>query len=798
MKRRFYILLIAFIVLFVMHTDVLESETMSEVEIVCNRWPANLSIQQFAKDAIRLEGAESNEEKALAVFRYIRMWTSRTDGKIPRESAFGNDYIDDPLKILNVYGAHHCDGLSRILEVAWRSLGYRAEKLYRSNHTQANLYWKDLDGKNRWHLFDVSEGWFIYDRTGKHIASPDEIATDYSLIYRPSRGYIPAHKTYWGMYNWIHAPHIQWPDYSPRLKMQQGDKVIFYWGNIGKPYLDNFAKKGKTDFEHGPYPVTYGNGVFIKRPLWSAVGIEKRRQGNISHAIVGEINKKGSSTIHPAASGVQSQIVIPIESPFIISDVLLNFDSVTTSIKDYIEVFISVDKGGSWKKIWHTRNPGKDRVRDLSVPSPFGHYKYWLNISMLAISNPEHVSFGNLSVKTIFQHNIFSLPQLLPGENMINIHGELEKGVSLDVAYRWADILSENRQNIERVQELPYQYKIKTKAKNWNDLKCRSLTIEVTPKTNMTPAMKRSEDFFQQKTVVKPVQLFETDRIVGSKEPKPLKTIGEYINDLKFPKKQVEAISGLMILQAAQAFNPIKEIALNSIKHPNKEIAIQALYKINQYESIPILLDILKKSPQVKFKNSQNNEFVELEHWYQISALIGRILAIAGEKRAVSPLSDVLNDILSSKNKSWEPHGSIIKSLGMLKNPLAINSIRPFLDQNYDVASQAIWALGELGDQKSVKKIKTLFYTSDYPMIINSAAEALGKLGAKEIVPDLCKMLLHPDENFRGSAVFSLGLLGDMAVVPDLNRLIKNEKFEWVISLSKKSLEEIKVRKVHI
>ena len=59
----------------------------SGVKVVCDRWPDASSMSQFASDAIRLMDAKTNEEKALAVWRFVRMMSSRTDGNSPREPA---------------------------------------------------------------------------------------------------------------------------------------------------------------------------------------------------------------------------------------------------------------------------------------------------------------------------------------------------------------------------------------------------------------------------------------------------------------------------------------------------------------------------------------------------------------------------------------------------------------------------------------------------------------------------------------------------------------------------------------
>ena len=64
------------------------------------------------------------------------------------------------------------------------------------------------------------------------------------------------------------------------------------------------------------------------------------------------------------------------------------------------------------------------------------------------------------------------------------------------------------------------------------------------------------------------------------------------------------------------------------------------------------MLEILKKSPEVRWKYDANNKFVELQHWYNISALIGHIMADAKERTAVRHLMAVLDSIIAN-NDTW-------------------------------------------------------------------------------------------------------------------------------------------------
>jgi hypothetical protein len=239
------------------------SYSAEEITVSCDRWPDCSSLERFGNDCVRIAGARTHEEKAVAVWRFIQQCTER--GPRPKEPAYGNYYVLSPLKLLNVYGVHHCDGLSRIMTMTWRALGYRAEKLYKFGHTLADCRWKDEDGIERWHVFDAAQRWYVYDRSGRHIATPDELALDHSLIYFPSKTPIPGWPSLMQP-GYVHAGHLKIKPPDTGISLREGETIEWYWGNEDKPYYNLFGKRLKKDFEHGPYPITYGNGRLVYKP----------------------------------------------------------------------------------------------------------------------------------------------------------------------------------------------------------------------------------------------------------------------------------------------------------------------------------------------------------------------------------------------------------------------------------------------------------------------------------------------------------------------------------------------------
>ncbi len=154
----------------------------TNVTVVCDRWPDCSDLRQFSLDAIRLSGAKTEQEKAQAVWRWMRRVKLQTNGQAPcdpfhpeRDGA----QVNDPIKIMNVYGAHWCSGLGRVTALMWRALGYEGHAVHRASHGMAGLRYKDYDGVSRFHLFDCNFGGFTLDRKARRILTMDEFSTNY-------------------------------------------------------------------------------------------------------------------------------------------------------------------------------------------------------------------------------------------------------------------------------------------------------------------------------------------------------------------------------------------------------------------------------------------------------------------------------------------------------------------------------------------------------------------------------------------------------------------------------------------
>jgi hypothetical protein len=70
---------------------------------------------------VRIEGAKTGQEKALALWKWFRILVSPTGGGYVYEVP--DRIVNDPHKIFTVYGHHQCDGQSWAMVSLWRAAG---------------------------------------------------------------------------------------------------------------------------------------------------------------------------------------------------------------------------------------------------------------------------------------------------------------------------------------------------------------------------------------------------------------------------------------------------------------------------------------------------------------------------------------------------------------------------------------------------------------------------------------------------------------------------------------------------
>ncbi|MBK8182732.1 MAG: HEAT repeat domain-containing protein [Candidatus Competibacteraceae bacterium] len=96
-------------------------------------------------------------------------------------------------------------------------------------------------------------------------------------------------------------------------------------------------------------------------------------------------------------------------------------------------------------------------------------------------------------------------------------------------------------------------------------------------------------------------------------------------------------------------------------------------------------------------------------------------------------------------------------------------------DSEEHVRATAALALGELGAEEQAPELAKLLRDPDWS-VIQAVAEALGKLVAKEQVPELVKLLGDSEEYVRATAALALGGLGAKEQALELAKLLRDSE----------------------
>ncbi len=750
----------------------------TNIRVVNARWPDAGSPESFGRDAIRLTGAESEEEQATAVWRFIQQMTEV--GTVPKEPAYGNSYVLSPEKLLNVYGVHWCDGLSRIMTMTWRALGYRADKLYRFGHTLADIHYRDKDGIDRWHIFDLSQHWYVYDRTGKHIATREELALDHSLLYYPSRTPIPSEPSPMQP-GWVHAGHLNLKPHSMGINLWLGETIEFLFGNEGKPYLNLFPAGERRDFEHGPYPLTYGNGRLLSRPQWEDSFAEK---------------------------------ILDVEIPYVISAAFLNFSGRVEQPDGYFRVSLSTDGGASWKSLWQTE---KGREGDFQLEqmdycptfnprttkrveeiTPFGRYDYKLKVEMAGCR------LDDFEVTTVFQHNIFALPMLWPGENRISVNGSTAPGTALKVSYLWDDARGQDHRHEGNLTSLPAQYVIKSDGLAWKDVRTRRLRIEA---LEMSDVFNNVDGTRSEAAASASRELpYPTERSIGSKsgrQPDFDRDKAELAEALRKREPSVIAdrIVALGALRDPRGAFILEKVIMDDATSPawHKILACQALYQSVGSAAAPVLMKVLERDPTIAWKKPSGkwtSDTMWLHTAAAATALLADIQALPERERAAELIAETLKGSRTKKPLAQIYRGSeigwgLIRALGFLGSDRHVPLLKGFLANKSDETAVAAEALIRIGNSAVLPEFLNLLQEAQYPPVRTAAIKGIGRFGESQHAVVLQPFLNHWDEDFRAATAVALANLDNAESISALQEALQDESFSWVKDLMQDSLDSL-------
>ncbi|MFO7900629.1 MAG: HEAT repeat domain-containing protein [Planctomycetota bacterium] len=734
-------------------------------KVTCDRWPDCTDLRQFGLDAVRIEGAKTNEEKALAVWRWMRRCTMRTNGQSPHE---GGRWVDAS-KILNVYGAHHCGGLSLLLADIWRSTGYPARRLYRHGHTLGDLWYEDTDGVGRYHTFDNNYGWFVYTRDGSRIAHAEEIGADFSLYDLPSRTHVPwIDKKCW-CWGWCHMWQMALPDPRP-MNLHPGESVTRLWGNIGKPHHDNVGLRPWDEKDQPPYKREFGNGTF----QWAVDFGPDWKDALAAEPVNATVKNSALVQTDPAKP---AEVIYRVWLPYIIAEgsVQLNATGAVT---------VEADRGKDWRRV----KPGVSYTEQGLTKKnggPPGRYSYLLRVRLA-----DRAKATDLAVRNIVQLNPRSLPTLLAGENRITVHGKLAEGHAVRVSYVWDDVDGKNREHEVLAASLPFTYTIRTAGEDWNDVVCRRITTAVVPDDGKGSRVVKG---VAAPSVVPdgPLPSADVRTIIGPNKPPELKATDAYIEDLASEDPDVRrlAAAGLTIKRDPKAWDALLKMATEDVTQA-KLHAIQALFWTDRERAAPFLRKVLTRDDSIRFarKDTKFGAGTNANCVGTIAAMCG----LTGFKELVPELNE--RAWKNTTNGRW----AVVRALGRLNDPRGYPAIRRFSRSgNLDTATISCKAAGRVKDPEAIKNASRWLRSRRYPIRTLNAIEAIGRAGVTGHTDVILEQLERRSysEDWRARCAAALARVGEPGkCIGPLEKLLEDEKWPWVRERLEAALAKLRER----
>ncbi len=501
-----------------------EVEGVQKVWVSASRWPNARTHETFAKDAVRLYGAEggTEEQKALAVY-YHALRVLGHGGDYFQGPAGAEEPVWDSWMIAHVYPKALCEWWGWFLIDLWkaqhgnwsfdpktavaRKVGLNAPGETppvpnAGSHVEAALRWKDTDGVDRWHLFDGNVGFFARSRAG-HIATPEEIRAEFpALLTRPTNpphpyfvlskkhGDVesdPAFRAFLGnTYPFMYSGSQRRSKYRTDLDLRVGESLRRQWYDDGKAVaakrhkdiavLANIDGGAKYMYPDGTPKDPYNWPV--QRPYFKTypgLGLNKPF-GNAYHVYV-PVPKEG---------------VYPIRNLYPYAESFVRGEA-----KGEVEIAFSLDEGKTWIEVHRGAGAfavdlGKGRW-DRGLPSTYNmpdrdsqylDYTDRAKFDAVRFTGFQYqvrirgTGLSSLRFENTLQCNIGMLPTLLPGENRITVEGELSPGAALKIEYAWMEG-AETKTRVETATKLPHVFDIQVTEKDPLKVKCLHQTTSV-------------------------------------------------------------------------------------------------------------------------------------------------------------------------------------------------------------------------------------------------------------------------------------------------------------------------------
>ena len=482
------------------------------------QWPSGSSPGAFARDVYRLENCVTDRDKALALNRWMVRCMNRGPN-LTLPSLGGYVHCADPTLLFTSWGHNECTGWGFVATEALQASGLKARRTSISNsgHTIYEVWYKGLDGKEGWHVFDPFLGWYLINDAGE-VPSCDELAAHPEWVINPRAG---------GRSRLGHHPERSSPQAYPFktgdaldvVQPVQGYELRYdprpgqTYSNLWRPELAHLASRdpGKTEGahcdislydeegrprypEHLPYwknyvwPTESSNGINGTQPVrWQGCGA--MRWQPLQHGVEQTWSASNAvfenGTVRTTGNRKHCEVWWHIKLPYLISYLSIQSEFATEG-GEYIGFAISGDAGRSLRPVyWQQAPPPKLlTVGPTDVPGVRNLQEFWLRMDMSSQHREPKLRCRALQIAVGYQVNMNVLPRLLPGDNELTLQAEQSDGLTLQADWAWTQGQDEKSASVLlKPGDKLARCTINPQATRPEDLQMRGVTLRCLPAT---------------------------------------------------------------------------------------------------------------------------------------------------------------------------------------------------------------------------------------------------------------------------------------------------------------------------
>ena len=440
---------------------------VSDVKVRTDRSIDCSSIAAIARDLYR--DCATDEQKAVATWYFVRRMLFHW----PHVPTWNS------LDLINSYGWGLCGYQSRIFCQICRAGGIEARIVKASPHVVAEARYAGA-----WHLFDCQVGWYALRKDRAAVASAAEMKADHSIITdavadgRASRPYFQcSNSPDYGVETVdIHqpgdAPEV--PDDRLVISLRPGESITRRWSNEGK----SWHPPGETQWVL-PHHGCTANGVDendpVNWPFWKPYAEVLSEQGG--GAIYGVKRRFGNGRMvyEPDLAGGDAgqPLTLTVDCPYVMVDAWLD-------IEPGGEVAAVSARAGDreWREVHYAKPSNSGRQERISLSdAAWAAERYAVRIELRP--GARAADLGTVRLTSVFMNNLYALPYLVPGANVIRI--DAADAPHLDSHPLILDYTWEEAGQAKRVQEdirrLPFEREVHVAGKGLPRMRHVTLSV---------------------------------------------------------------------------------------------------------------------------------------------------------------------------------------------------------------------------------------------------------------------------------------------------------------------------------